>query len=138
MEDNQKLSTSSDATRQNLTIASKDKKFVQPVPTHRYKSPNFVSMIIGMRNKLFELQKTSDEDEPTTDEGIIKMWKHSNKLIYGDINGEATKSHIALKRISTKDIEDWGTAPRDSAIGESCQDDMMCMPTKNRTAAIYG
>ncbi len=86
MEDNQKPSTSSDATTYYIPIASKDERVVEPGPTRKYEGPDFVHTIIAMRQKLFELQKATEGDEPTTDQAIIKIWKNSNKLINGDIN----------------------------------------------------
>lgn len=49
-------------------------------------SPDFVSTVISMRQKLYELQGDSLSEEPTEEKDILKRWKASNSIIHGNVN----------------------------------------------------
>lgn len=55
-------------------------------PGKKYDTPDFVSTVISMRQKLYELQGDSLSEEPTQEKDILKRWKASNSIIHGNVN----------------------------------------------------
>ena len=55
-------------------------------PGKKYDTPDFVSTVISMRQKLYELQGDSLSEEPTQEKNILKRWKASNSIIHGNVN----------------------------------------------------
>ena len=51
-------------------------------PGKKYDTPDFVTTVLSMREKLYELQGDfRDVEEPTQDKDILKRWKASNNII---------------------------------------------------------
>ncbi|XP_044175845.1 uncharacterized protein LOC114967797 [Acropora millepora] len=64
-------------------------------PGKKYDTPDFVSTVISMRQKLYELQGDSLSEEPTEEKDILKRWKASNSIIHGNVNDLRKYEHIA-------------------------------------------
>ena len=51
-------------------------------PGKKYDTPDFVTTVLSMREKLYELQgDLRDVEEPTQDKDILKRWKASKNII---------------------------------------------------------
>lgn len=55
-------------------------------PGKKYDTPDFVSSVTSMRQKLYELQGDSLSEEPTQEKDILKRWKARNSIIHGNVN----------------------------------------------------
>ena len=70
-----------------LPIAPRnDNRAIFP-PGKKYDTPDFVTTVLSMREKLYELQGgLQDTEEPTQENDILKRWKASNGIIHGNMN----------------------------------------------------
>ena len=70
-----------------LPIAPRnDNRAIFP-PGKKYDTPDFVTTVLSMREKLYELQgDLQDTEEPTQEKDILKRWKASNGIIHGNMN----------------------------------------------------
>ena len=59
---------------------------IEPIGRKLTSSIDFVSSVISMRQKLYELQGDSLSEEPTEEKDIPKRWKASNSIIHGNVN----------------------------------------------------
>ena len=71
-----------------LSAACSAKQWLVTEPIRRKltSSIDFVSTVISMRQKLYELQGDSLWEEPTEEKDILKRWKASNSIIHGNVN----------------------------------------------------
>ena len=67
-----------------LPIAPRNENQAIFPPGKKYDTPDFVTTVLSMREKLYELQGDSpDTAEPTQKKDILKRWKASNSFIHG-------------------------------------------------------
>ncbi|KAK2569825.1 Uncharacterized protein P5673_005676, partial [Acropora cervicornis] len=80
-----------------LSAACSAKQWLVTEPIRRKltSSIDFVSTVISMRQKLYELQGDSLWEEPTEEKDILKRWKASNSIIHGNVNDLRKYEHIA-------------------------------------------
>ena len=71
-----------------LPIAPRNENLAVFPPGKKYDTLDFVTTVLSMREKLYELQGDLwDAEEPTQDKDILKRWKASNNIIHGNMNG---------------------------------------------------
>ena len=83
---NTSLSETADLMARFLPIAPRDEKRALYPPGKKYDTPDFVSTVLSMREKLYELQGDSNAEEPTQEKDNLKRWKASNSIIHGNVN----------------------------------------------------
>ena len=84
---NSSSSENTDLMAQFLPIAPRNENWPIFPPGKKYDSPDFVTTVLSMREKLYELQgDLQDTEEPTQEKDILKRWKASNSIIHGNVN----------------------------------------------------
>lgn len=83
---NPSSSETTDLVAKFVPIAPRDEKRALFPPGKKYDTPDFVTTVFSMREKLYELQGDSLAEEPTKEKDILKRWKASNSIIHGNVN----------------------------------------------------
>jgi len=84
---NPSSSETTDVVAKFLPIAPRNENRAIFPPGKKYDTPDFVTTVLSMREKLYEWQgDLGDAEEPTQEKDILKRWKASNSIIHRNLN----------------------------------------------------